>query len=154
MIRMESLGLHVYQPNFWWRKLEVSEHGLSGLRLKPGAAYLPWSDIRTITLASKRRQVCIHYGRTTFVFNREAALMSSLDQESFSLLGVAIRRYAKCAVVEDDKIYWSYSKLMIWYSLFWVCDLSLLLSNHHGQWAVYGKHALALLNHLVSINLP
>ena len=154
MIRARSLGLYFYQPNFWWRKMEVSEHGLSGLRLKAGAAYSPWSDIRTVTLASKRHQVCVHYGHNTFPFNGEVAQISSMDQESFDLLGVAINRFARCAVVEDDKIYWSYSKLMIWYSLFWLCDLSLLLSSHHlGQWTGFWGRILGLLNHLVAINL-
>lgn len=154
MIRARSLGLYVYQPNFWWRKLEISEHGLLGLRLKADAAYLPWSDIKTITLASKRRQVCVHYGRTTFVFNREVAQITSLEQGGFDLLGVAIKRYARCVVVEDDKIFWSYSKLMVWYSLFWLCELSLLLSTHHlGQWTGFWGRILGLLNHLVAINL-
>ena len=154
MTRSRSLGLYFYQPNFWWRKMEVSEHGLSGFRLKTGASYLPWSDIRAITFACRRRQVCVYYGHNTFPFNREIAQISSLDQESFELLSVALKRFATCAVAEDDKIYWSYSKLMIWYSLFWLCELSLLLSTHHlGQWTGFWGRILGLLNHLVAINL-
>lgn len=155
MIRVRSLGLYVYQPNFWRRKLEVSEHGFSGSLLRISASCLPWPDIEAITIARKRRQVCIAYSSHSLGFKSEVAQIFSLDLESFDLFGAATKRFAKCAVVEDDKIYWSYSKLVIWFSLFWLSDLSILLAGLHlSQWTSSWKHILGLLNHLVSINLP
>lgn len=157
MIRSRTIFFRVYQPNFWRRKLEISEHGLAGFLVRSGASYLPWSDIKAITIARKRRQVRIFYHYPTLGFRlgfrAEVAQIFSVDPESFELLGDSLKRFAKCTVVEDDKIYWSYSKLMIWYSLFWLYALSVVFQNH-GRWAAYGKHMLVLLNHLVSINLP
>ena len=107
-----------------------------------------------MTLAGRRNQVCIAYGHSTFGFKAKVAQIFSIDQQSFELMGVVLKRYARCPVVEDGTIYWSYSKLMFWYCLFWLCELSLVFRNHHGQWAAYGKHMLVFLDHLVSLNLP
>ena len=127
---------------------------MSGLYLKPATSCLPWSDIEAVTLARRRNQVCIAYGYTRLGYNSKVAQIFAVNQQSFDLLRVVLKRYARCAIVEDETIYWSYSKLMFWYCLFWLCELSLIFRNHHGQWAAYWKQALVFLNHLVSLNLP
>ncbi len=105
MIRSRALWIRIYQPNFWGRKLEINEHGLSGFRSKSHASHLPWSDIEAITLARKRNQINIVYSYHTFGFKAELAQIFSVDDEGFDLLGMAIKRFAKCVVVEDEKIY-------------------------------------------------
>ena len=156
MVRSGTILFHIYQyyPNFWGRKLEVSENGFSGLCSRYDVSCIPWPDIETVTLARRRNQVCIAYGRSTFGFKAKLAQIFTVSQENYDLFGVVLKRYARCPVVENETIYWSYSKLMFWFSLFWLCELSLVFRNHHSQWAAYWKQALVSLNHLVSLNLP
>ena len=134
--------------------MEVSEHGITGLNLRSGAASLSWSDVKSVTLARKRNQVCILYRSPILGMDHSLSNIISTDQENFDHVGGALKRFARCCVVEDEKIYWSYSKLIFWFSLFWLCELSLVFGNHHSQWAAYWKQALVFLNHLVSLNLP
>jgi len=155
MIRSRLLSIWLYQPAYQKHEIKVSEHGVSGLRLATKHANLPWSDIKALTLARQRNQICISFSYPLFGFSHEGAYILSTDHESFSHLRTVLERFAKCAVVEDETVYWSYSKLMFWFSLFWLFDLSIILSGQHqSQWVAFWAHALKLLNHLVSFNLP
>ena len=154
MIRSQPLGIRFYLPSFWERKMEISVHGMSGLYSKPAISCLPWSEIESVTLACRRNQVCIAYGYTTFGFKAKVAQIFTLNQESFDSLGVVLKRFARCPVVEDGTIYWSYSKLIFWFSLFWLCESFNVTTHHLGQWVGFWRHILVLLNHLVSVNLP
>lgn len=154
IIRSQLFSIWFYQPAFRGHKMEVSEHGITGLNLRSGAASLSWSDVKSVTLARKRNQVCILYRSPILGMDHSLSSIVSTDQENFDHVGGALRRFARCSVVEDETIYWSYSKLIFWYSLFWLCELFLISRSHHGQWTAYWQHALMFLNHLVSLNLP
>lgn len=154
IIRTRFCSVWFYQPNVWSGHLEITEHGV-GFYSKANGRRLTWTDVEIVTLAPARSQVCVRYHYRLFGFLWNASYIVPVDREDYVSLTTALRRLAKCRVMEDKEIYWSYRKTVIGFSIFTLFELLIVLNNtHFSHWVWYWKHMLKLLNHLFSLYLP
>lgn len=149
--RSRYCSVWFYQPNIWSGSLEITEHGI-GIHSNLYKKRLAWPDIKSVTLAAKRCQVCIQYQYRMLGLFWSVSDIVPVNHEDYVSLTAALRRFAKCRVREDTKIYWSYRKTILAWSIFSLCDL-FFLSTRHSHYVWYWSHALKLLNHIVSIHL-